>query len=311
MKKGTRNLLIVALILILVGSILGFTGYSLGGLASVTLTRNGPVIVDAPVDYIDVSEHWDTLKSVDIDTDILGLRLEEGDGFSLRGSYCPDLMSLEVSVKNGDLTIHSKSWNDSWFGVKFNTSWFGIGGNFREGELVLTYPKGTKFQTVSIDSDLGSLHIADLTTKQLDIALDAGALSGQNITAEVLIADLNLGSCELEALNVTERGEIDMDTGSLTLDDSVMNNSNIEMDLGSVDYTGALKGVANIRTDMGAIELDLDLAEKELSYDIDSDVGTVRLNGRTLGSSAHSSAEKATLSLNITSDLGSVRIQTN
>jgi hypothetical protein len=94
-----------------------------------------------------------------------------------------------------------------------------------------------------------------------------------------------------------------------------MNNLSVVANLGSVDYRGALKGVANIRSDVGSLTLDLDIAEKDMSYTIDSAVGEVRLNGQTLGTAvrntARSNVDKPILTLNIISDLGSVRIRTD
>jgi hypothetical protein len=271
MKKATRNLLIVALIFILIGGILGITGYSLGGLTSVTLTKWGPVLVDMPDGSIVVEERWGTLKGLDIKTDVMGLRLKEGKNFSLGGSYNPDLIDLEVSVDGGILTIRGKNRDDSWLG--FDILLFNFGDFQSRRELVLTYPKGTKFQVVSIDNDMGALEITDLTTDHLNISLNTGSFKGSNITTDILDVDLNLGSCKVDDLTVTENAEVKMGAGSLYLD--------------------------------------LKLAEKDLNYNINSDLGSIRLNGKTLRAPAQSGTNTSKPMLNIDSNLGSVRIRTD
>ncbi|MDR1185260.1 MAG: DUF4097 domain-containing protein [Coriobacteriales bacterium] len=305
MKKATRNLLIVALILILVGGILGRTGCALGGDTPIRMTKNGPVISSGKSgDLISVEDRWNTLTSLDIETDIIGLRLEEGESFSLHGSYDPALTQLEISESRGVLTIRSVDRREGWLNFDF----FGSG---QPMELVLTYPGKAKFKEVSIDSAVGSLKIADLTTESLTVSLDIGNFEGRNITADVFSADLNLGNCEIDGLNVTEKARATLSTGRLALDDSTVRNLSVRADLGSCSYAGTLKGAADFEMDTGALSLDLALSERDLSYAIESDTGRITLNGETLGSPVRSDVASPTLKLDIDSDLGAVKIRTD
>jgi hypothetical protein len=305
MKKATRNLLIVALILILVGGILGFSGYALGGGTPIRVTKNGLVTSSRETgNLISVEERWNTLTGLDIETDIMGLRLEEGESFSLRGSYDPSLTQLEISESKGVLTIRSIDQKDGWLNFDFF-------GSSRPMELVLTYPEEAEFKEVTIDSAVGSLRIDGLTAKSLTVSLDVGNFEGDDITANVFNANLNLGNCEIDGLLVAERAQATLNTGRLALSDSAMNNLTVRTDLGSFSYSGALKGTADIEMTTGALFLNLTLSERELSYAIVSDLGAITLNGKTLSSPARNDVASPTLKLDVTSDLGAVKIRTD
>jgi hypothetical protein len=305
MKKATRNLLIIALILILVGSLLGFSGYALGGSTPIRMTKNGPVIFTGRSGtLISVEDRWNTLTGLDIETDIMGLRLEEGESFSLRGSYDPNLTQLEFSEKAGVLTIRSVDQKDGWLNLDFF-------GSSRPMELVLTYPEDAKFKEVTIDSAVGSLRIDGLTAESLIVSLDVGNFEGDNIVADVFKADLTLGNCEIDGLNVAERAQATLNTGRLALSDSAVNDLAVRTDLGSFSYSGTLKGTADIEMKTGALFLTLTLSERELSYAIASDLGAITLNGKTLSSPARNDVASPTLKLDVVSDLGAVKIRTD
>jgi hypothetical protein len=309
MKKATRNLLIIATALILVGGILGFTGYGLGGMKSISLTPDGPVVIRDDGDAsVLVDERWNKLTALDIDSGILDLRIVEGDSFSLKGSYDSRLMGLDISESKGVLTIRGTYHNRWWL----NLGPWSLGSNLREsvGQMTLTYPRGAVFDQVSAKSDAGNLHIEGLDANSLAVAFAAGNFTGRNITAEELSVDMALGNCEIKGLEVTDAAQAEMNSGRLNLTDARIRNLTSESNLGSFDFSGSLSGEAEIRMNLGNLDLDLDVAEKDLSYSIESDMGSVELNGHSLGSDSQRTATSPTLELDIRTNMGSVDIRT-
>jgi hypothetical protein len=305
MSKTTKVLLIIAGALILVGGILSGAGFGLGGMQPARLTESGLVVTERLSGAsIAVDERWERLTGINIDVDLLELRLEEGDSFSLEGTYNPDVMTLDVSESGGTLTIHSRSQNDWWWN-------FGFGEVRRATNMVLTYPRDTEFKEVSVRIGLGDLRVNHLSTERLNISLDAGNFIGKELATETLELGMSLGNCELDGLTVTDKAEMVLNSGSLRLDGAAIENLTSVNDLGNFDFSGVLSGEANIDMRLGSLIVDVEVPEDEIAYRIESDMGSATLNGHALGSVTSKRATSPKLTLDISSDLGSVTIRTD
>jgi DUF4097 and DUF4098 domain-containing protein YvlB len=303
-NKRTKVLLLIAGALLVVGGILATAGYALGGMKSVNLTPSG-LAVSRPGsgDMVTIDERWAKLTSVDIDTSIGDLRMEEGDSFSLKGAYNSAYIQLEVSENNGVLTVRSID-KHNYFGFNF--------GFFSESahEMVLTYPKGTKFKDVSVKGSLGSLRAGDLTTENLSVSLNAGSFTAGHLTAETATIDMDLGNCDIDDLRVSQSAQATLHAGNFTVRNSNVTDLTAKTDLGNMSYAGVLKGKADLSLDLGSLNLNLDMAEKDLSYSLECDMGSITLNGKSLGTSARVSESSSVLALEVSSNLGSVKIAT-
>lgn len=309
MSKRIRNFLIIAAVLIVVGGVVSGIGFALGGMIPVSIGGGGIHVAGQGERSTAVDESFRNLSSVEINTDILELELRQGDAFWLDGTYDANAITLDISESGGDLRINSRAANSGFFGWNWGFGNFGF--NTTINKLVLTYPANTGFDRVSIKNDLGSLEIDGLSTKSLQVQLDAGYFKGTDISADTVDVDMNLGGCDITGLVANNTTKFKMNAGSLNLIDSSLKNPDIKLNLGGFDYSGALGGNGKMTLDLGSLNLDLINKEADLGYDIDTDLGSINVNGRALSSpaSTHSAAREATY-LNIKCNLGSVDITT-
>ena len=308
MSKAFRNFLLVAAVLIIVGGIITGIGFVFGGLRSVALTQNGPVIVGFENDtVIEVNESYNKITDITVDVDISELKFEEGTSFSLKGRYNPNIIDLKINESNGVLTISGKAlsrnqWHFGWF---FNDLSIGY-----DETLVFTYPKGTEFKSIKINNSLGSLDLQNLKAKSLSVSLDLGDFNGDSILVDSIDTDLNLGSCSINHLTVTKDAKFRLDSGSLTLRNSTVNNLVANNNLGSFRFSGKLTGKAEATLDVGSLDMDLENKDSELSYSIGADLGSIRINGKEYGASAHRTVNSPICTLDISLSLGGVRLNT-
>jgi len=313
MSKAVRNLLILGSVLLIVGGIIATVGTVMGGMRPVYPTRDGLVILGiGSADYVDVNEKYNSITEVYIDSDIMDLWLVEGTSFSLKGRYNSSIMSLDVSEKNGVLTIKAKNLKNGWWGFDWwGFNWWGLGSIGQSSqELTLTYPKGTHFKTVEISGDLGSLRIVSLEAETLNVWLNLGDFSANTISVGNMEARLSLGSCTIEGITVSKSGTFTMNNGGLFLRNASINNLTASNNLGSIEYSGVLKGMARFELDLGALDIRLQNAEKDLSYTIRTDLGSININGRNYGSPARSNVSSPSCTLEIKTSLGSVTLNT-
>ena len=304
MNKIVRNLLLLAAILIIVGCVMAGAGFASGGMKSVSVTQNGLVVAGANGDTtVEVNESYSKITDVVIDVDLAELKLVEGSSFSLKGRYNPEVQDLSITEKAGVLTISRKPL----------INWFGFNFGFKyplSNDLTLTYPKGTKFKSITITNNLGGLDVRNLEAKSLEVNLDAGSFDGSSILVDSLSMRLNLGGCTIKELTVAERAEFRLDAGSLDLERSSVNNLSVFNNLGGFDYSGALTGNVRIDLDVGSLKMSLENKADELSYTIDTDLGSIQVNGRKEGSPAHTTASSPTCTLDITTAMGGVTLNT-
>jgi hypothetical protein len=303
MGKMTRNLLILAAVLVIFGGIITGVGALLGGARPIALYSDGSnfyTISDAEI--VEINESYGRITEVNIDLDYSSIKLVEGNSFSLKGSYNSSILSFEITEKDGILTVRGKNRRT----IQWN-----LGFNYRTSEtLTLTYPKGTTFKNVDIVLDLGSLEISTLQADSLKLRLSAGSLTGGTISVDSFDARLDLGSCNLRGLTVSKQGEFTMENGSLTLRDSSIHDLTAKNSLGSVNYSGTLTGTAVVDLDLGSLRMDLANPDSELSYRINKDLGSVTVNGRAQGSSVNKTVTSPKCTLDLRTALGSITLNT-
>ncbi|MCL1847855.1 MAG: DUF4097 domain-containing protein [Coriobacteriia bacterium] len=301
MSKAIRNLLILAGVLVIVGAIIAGAGFALGGMRSINLTREGPIVIGADSrDMMVVDEKYSKITALDVSMDLGEFELVEGDSFSLTGRYTSGIQQFEVTEKNGVLTIRLKQI--SRIGIGY------IGVNGFHDQLTFTYPKGTKFTSVEVSLSLGSLSARNLEAETLRVTLDLGEFSGNTITAESMYAQLNLGGCTINGLTITKDGSFKLDSGSLSLRNATANNLVMKNNLGGVDYSGTLTGTCRADLDLGSLSLKLDNKEGEVDYHAKADLGSIKVNGREQGSSVSRGVTSPRCTLEITLSLGSAEL---
>jgi hypothetical protein len=309
MSKTIRNFLLVAAVLIVLGGVISGIGFALGGLAPVSVTPEGVKLLNEGGRQVNVNENYKNLTSIDIDTDIMELRLEEGDSFRLTGSYNSDLVRVEIEESGGELQVRTHSANNGLFGWNWLNLGFGV-YNQNYNELTLIYPKGTQFDTVALKSSLGSLRVDNLSAKALAVSLDAGSFNGTNIATDTLDVNMSLGSCTVDRLVAKNSAGFKLDGGGLALKESELNNVSIDQNLGGCDFSGLLTGKADIFLDLGSLNLNLENDEESLSYSIKTDLGSITVNGRSVGSPANLSAKSPECNLNLESNMGNINVST-
>ncbi|MDR0350127.1 MAG: DUF4097 domain-containing protein [Coriobacteriales bacterium] len=307
MKKSVKILLIVACSLVGLGLIVCLVGFSMGGMASISLRQNGLVVMDEKNGEVAVvDERYEKLSEVVINVELLSVTLKEGDSFSLQGHYNSKALALELSEEDGVLTVSTrKLLRDPWFGFGFDILKF-----HNWNDLVLTYPKGTQFKRLFINEDVGSLHMEDLSADELELTLDVGSVTGNNVSVGRLVAREGAGSFKADGLEITEEAQFTLDVGSLTIDRGNVRNLNAQNSMGSFRFSGSMSGVADVRVDLGSVRLNLDILERELEYDIDTELGSAKLNGRKLEGANSSGGGSPELKLSVVADLGSVDVRT-
>ncbi len=180
-----------------------------------------------------------------------------------------------TGVSNGTLSVVEKS-----YGI------FGWGG---KGEVVIYVRKGAKFGNVKIEVGAGVLEIEELEAKELEMNLGAGKTS-------------------IEKVRATEKMKIDGGAGLMEIKSGEISNASMSLGAGKAEIRAKLSGDNKIDSGVGKVELSLEGNEEDYKISVDKGIGSVSLNGQSLGDGEVRGDGKTRLE--IESGVGAVEIRT-
>ncbi len=170
--------------------------------------------------------------------------------------------------------------------VEKSHGFFGWGG---EGELVINVRQDVIFDQVKLVAGAGVLNIEKMTAKDLEL-------------------DLGAGKTFVDNLIVSTRARIKGGAGMIEIKKAELNNLDIDLGAGKAALKAKLKGSNKIESGVGKTELTLLGEEKDYKFTIDKGIGSVTLNGVSLGDGALVGSGEARV--DIDSGVGAVEIKT-
>lgn len=145
-----------------------------------------------------------------------------------------------------------------------------IVGSSYGSNIVIYVPSGTSLDTVQANLDLGSLTMAGLTVHEVEAELDLGSFVGEGLTVT---------------------GHFDVDA-----------------DLGDVTIYGQLGESVVIDADLGSVTLGLSNPASDYYWSLSADLGSVTVDGSTLGSNKTVTGGHGGNWLKVDADLGSITV---
>lgn len=282
MSNKMRGFLIICGIIIGVGLVFGVIGTALGGLKglSAVQTRVPWVNFGAIGEKSNETKSVDSFKSVNLKCDMGKVEFIEGDEYKVDITYNTGNGAPVIEVSGDQLSVETKQRPIGLF------NW-GESPVNRDTSIKIYYPKGTEFDDVEINNDLGDLRIDHLTAENLKIDLDAGNASLNAVEADRLTAKLNCGN--LEGKKLKTKG----------LD--------AELDMGRINLDGAFYGTTKADCDMGDCTLTTSVPKDDYTFMTSVDMGKCDIDGMSVKSGMVSN-KGAENSMELTCDMGNITI---
>lgn len=249
MFSNTKKIMIMASILVGVGVVLFIIGIGIGGLTGNAFGG----------DYKFESEKLEEFKNVELDADMYDVSFVKGESYKIEYNYL-EKYGKPNQVEVIDDTLYFTSHSNKWKNKFFNFDLINLFGNNekREQQVTVYLPEKANINEVNIELDMGDLELKDLNIKDLS-------------------ADLNLGDISGEKL-VVETSNISLDMGDFEFEDFVSKGLEADMNLGDFDVSGKLEGLTVVNSDMGSININTTLSKESYSYNVDVDMGDVKIN---------------------------------
>lgn len=248
---------------------------------SVVTAVSGGVAKGHDKKSIDFSDTYSEVESLSIDNATGKLYIKIGETFRVDGENVSEDFTAEVD-SDGTLTVTDNNKD-------FQFLWFDMGGfNNPNSKITIYIPKSFVADETKIDSGAGTVSVEGLKTNYLYISAGAGNIDGRDITSEEVKIDGGIGTITLKNVNFT--------------------NADFNCGVGSLDIEGVLAGESKIDCGIGEVDLDLIGNVNDYDLDIDSGIGSIRLNGEKL-SDEYETDKQASNSIKVDGGVGDVNIR--
>lgn len=288
MKKFMKGCAITALILILLGLILGVSGSLWNGsthvspgeiLSAVTLGRISEEKVDDWSDGVteQIREnmgdvHYDLEDNVDYDSDyevrsgkielyVLGDDSQGITDLQVQAGGC--VMKIQVSEDNcfrveADGMRKFQGYVEGGTMEIRGTSKVSSNseGNLG-GSICLYVPEGYHFENTSLDLGAGSLSVEELQTGALEANVGAGKMTFEKLDAD--------------------QAELDCGAGQMTVEELSSRVAEVSVGMGSVRLTGDVTERLDGECSMGELKLTLAGAQTDFNYDLSCGMGELKV----------------------------------
>lgn len=177
----------------------------------------------------------------------------------------------KFSIKTKSISTEDIDFNDDNGNIHFDSSdddnWnFSLGFNDNEQRTI----------TITVPE----------TCKKIEISGNVGDIKVENIKSDIL--------------------DLDMDTGNIKVEKTTFKDGNIEINVGDFKMDGSFTNSLETKIDIGDIRLTLTGSVDDYRYDLNSDIGDVRVNEESYGSTNKNNHE--TPSLNARINVGDIRV---
>ena len=283
MKKFLKFCLIAAVILILVGLILGVASTAAGGGKDVArMAENGELTFDG--EFFDFS--------------FLGAEVDFEDTFDFDGAEpLYDLEDVEVfdgstEILSGDISrMELAVGNVTDFEIALGGGEFFIQGS-EDGKFYLEAESAEKLQVYAEDE---TLHLKALRTKTNDVGMKMTLYIPADVSYDEMQLELGAGVFKLEVPLTLESFEGEVGAGQMIIDgltcntmdinvgageflgESILVNDEAELKVGAghIGLQGDVKGDLDVECSLGGAELTLAGAEIDFNYEIECAAGSV------------------------------------
>lgn len=314
MKRTAKIILSIALSLIGIGIILVTIGYVFGADTGLVWENDRFVTVGKQNEEKQVVKDLDleAFQNLMIDTSLADVQVKEADSYGVEIIYYHENQRIDYTLEDRSLKIESAAQN-SPFQLQI-----GFLGN-RTASVIVSVPKGTKLDQLSVQNDYGDTRLENLTAGEISLYAGLGNTELSGVTAEKLELDNNSGEAAIEKSEIQVLS-CDMDLGDLTLtsvsgrrvESMICNAGDIELEdcswsegilslqndlgditaesltvhgltlksaAGSVELAGSITGKIQAEVDLGDAQFSITGKRSDYQLSLDTDLGDISVDG--------------------------------
>lgn len=312
MKRLNKVLLSTASALFALGLILAVAGWAMGGQTSMEVDVAGHKVNVGMTGFYSKDGNWtgrsgnisvqDDLAAfdkLDVNISLGDVDVVPSDHFGLDLSWRGKNYELHYTNENGLLKV----WSTSVPNIGINLD---FGMNY-DGKVTVYIPEGTQLKDAAVYTSMGDIDLSGFNAESLDVSASMGSVSLTNAVVGDGILDLAMGDLNVSTVNA-ESLEFILSMGKLeAYDISTTKELIMENAMGDMEVQGSLGGKTEASASMGEVTITSDLSD--YGYDLNTSMGTVRVNGDKRGDEASQSG--GTNFITVDNSMGDIDVDFN
>ncbi|MBQ4093146.1 MAG: DUF4097 family beta strand repeat protein, partial [Firmicutes bacterium] len=260
MKTATKIWLIIAAVLVIVGSVV-----FIGAMAASDWKLNGLDNQTFETNSYDIAEEF---HSISVDTSTADIILKPSDSETAKVVCFEDRKTKHsVNVQEGTLMIHETD----------NRSWFDFISLFRLDypEITIYLPEST-YASLSAETDTGDIEIPqNFTFGNIMVTSDTGDITCCASAEKLLELETDTGSLYAEAISAMEM-KLNTDSGDIMAKTiSCAGNMNIDSDTGNTNITDITCKILTADSNTGDICMENVIAAED--FFLENDTGNIEM----------------------------------
>jgi hypothetical protein len=235
-------------------------------------------------------KYEENINALDFKMEYGLIKIVEGEEFSIAADGLFEDGHFESVVKNGVWTIREESTSKFKL-FKLNLPTVTVFGERFEPDIVITLPRGFKAE---------------------DIKLDMGAvrLEAESLSAESGSIAVGAGEARIRQLEIAKKASFDVGAGYMELGNAKLNNITADCGIGYLQLKGIVTGMNRLECGVGKIRMDLEGDVDAYSYEVETGIGNVRINGKNYFGSVDRNARKDALgSFDLECGIGNITLE--
>ena len=148
-----------------------------------------------------IDEKLEKFSSIKIDAAVMGITIEEGEGFRIESSFNKETVRPVFSVNENQLRVTQASRKQH-----------GINVGSQNCKVVITIPSGTSLSSIDIDSNVGDVRLREIDVEDIDIDLNVGEIDVRNIDFENITCNNNVGEISINPVSRVDEYNISAST---------------------------------------------------------------------------------------------------
>ena len=294
-----------------IGIIFCLTGYAMGARVTGVSLGTGGVSVYTLQEETKLKTERETLpefKSVKIEIGSADVFLQQAQEYAI-AYQLDDRNQLSYEVKDGTLVIRETTGKTSEI-LRIGYVTGALSEKVGKRYIMVQLPKECDMAQVSIDNAYGNVSFEGIAAEKVDLDLDSGDFLGTSITADKISVESAYGDIALEEART---GEIELKaaSGNISLTEVSADRAEVRSEYGDVqgkaisaeNLFGELscgdcsledldaKNVS-LKSEYGEVELKLQRTLADYGYQLQTEYGEIRLDGRNMGNAYQSLEDK-------------------
>lgn len=343
-NKGVKILLIVAVCLVVFGSVLTIIGFFSGASLNTYIDSTGLHITprnnkeEIQEDKITTDMNLESFNNIELSADYSDVEVKHGNSFGIEIKTNSTYNKTDISYKieNGTLKIQGNTdgkISERWFNFDIRSLFSGEKSIYNSDNKVTVFiPNNTDMQNIDISSDMGTIVVDGISSQTMAVKASFGDVRANGITSSQTSFNLSSGKLTIENSNINNctidnsYGDIILNdimsdgftancsAGRIKIEDGNIKNANIINSYGDIDLDGKMESI-NAQCSMGRVKLSGEISGENV---LSSDYGNVDISGTLYGNydlkaemgeiEVSTSLKESEYNLDLSADLGDIKI---